>query len=209
MTYEEILALALSYSDRSDQETADRMDDFLRIVESRVNRIMKVQKMSYRAVIATVADQSYYGLPSDFSGLRDIQLNNGDKTTTLQYLTPEQMNTKSNDTGLAVDGTSDTIFYNIIADQLHITPAQVDNQLELTYYKNLTALTDVDSTNWLSSQYPDAYTFGLLVEISSFAKDQAAVAIWEQRFQQVTSEMELEDIDNRWSGTPLQIRRTD
>ena len=211
MTYQEIINLALSYSDRSDQETGERMDDFLRVVESRVNRNIKVQKMSYRATINTVKDQQYYGLPSDFSGLRDIQINHGNEATTMYMLTPEQMNLQSRiHVGAPTsDGATRNVYYSIIADQIQIHPPQENNAIEIVYYKNLTPLSDVDTTNWLSNGYPDAYTFGLLVEISSFAKDPEAVAIWEQRFNQVVSEISLEDVENRWSGTPLQVRRMD
>jgi len=203
MNYSEIIELALGYADRSDAEVTDRMDDFLKLVEARVNRKLEVRKMSTRSQINTVEGQAYYGLPTDFNGLRDIEIA-GDKTLTLRYLTPEQMNMQ---TQTSTDAYTQ-IYYTIVADQLQIHPTQSDNVLEIVYYQMLPALTDVDIENWLSFVAPDAYVFGLLVEINSFVKDATTAQLWDGRFEQVMDELETDDKDDRWSGTPLQVRVT-
>ena len=207
MNYEDIIATALSYSDReSDAELPSKLDNFLRIVESRIDRVLKVQRMTVRTLITTVENQEYYGLPDDFAGLRDIEIRSQDEDgvaskgrTTLKYLSPEQMN------NLANVGTSN-IFYAIIANQLQLTPTQDDKVLELVYYRKLPNLTSADNTNWMSEDNPDSYIFGLMVEISAFVKNAESTALWDSRFKTSLAEIDFDDSITRWSGTAMQMR---
>lgn len=200
MTYTEIIALAKSYADRFDTEVADNMDGFMRIVESRINRYLKTQKMSARLAITVVTDQELYDLPADFDGLRSIEVTatSGDSVTP-KFFTPEQINNR-------VESTNNGIAYSIIANQLQIQPAQSDATIELVYYQTLLPLTSTVATNWLGDDYPDCYVFGLLVEINSFVKDPITATAWDARFKESREEIDLNDQLSRWSGTPLQIK---
>lgn len=206
MNYSEITTLALGYSDRQDDDVIDRIDDFLRIVEARINRAIDVQKMSIRTEITTQADKKYYGLPSDFNGLRDIEIYSTDTPNsrdTLSYASPEQMNDYStNTTNLA----NAKIFYTIIANQLHIYPPQEDKQMEIVYFRKIPPLGATNNENWLSIDFPDLYVNGLLVEINSFVKDAEAAMLWDQRFNVSVNETNLDDKDARWSGPALVMR---
>jgi len=200
MEYNDIKELALSYADREDAEVTEKVDSFLRIVEARMNRFLRVRKMSSRAVLVTDEDQEYYGLPSDFNGLRDVVLRDtlDSKTrTTMQYLNPEQMNS------ITADHTG--AYYAIIGNQLQIRPAQENKILEITYFQRIVELDSINTSNWMSEDYPDAYVFGLMVEISSFTKDAEAAVMWEQRFNAAMVAIETTDIKNRWSGTSLRM----
>lgn len=204
MNYDEIVVAALQYSDRkNDIEINDNMDTFFRVVEARVNRKLQVQKMSVRTSIITIADQEYYGLPADFAGLRDIEVRGEDQSRarqTLHYLSPEQMNAYSGNLA------GKEIFYTIIANQLQIMPPQENKYLELVYYQHVPPITPQNDVNWLSTHHPDAYIFGLMVEINAFTKDAEGAALWDGRFVTAIKDIKDDDALTRWSGTPLQIR---
>jgi len=205
MNYSEIVNLVLKYSDRQDAEVSDRIDDFLKVVESRINRVLSVGKMTTRSQVTTVADQEYYGLPSDFAGVRDIEITSAENPSsrqTLQYLNPEQMNNLSTNTEVV----NNSIFYTIIANQIQVLPLQSDKILEIVYYQNLPALTSVDVENWLSYGSPDVYLFGLMTEVNAFVKDAEAANLWDSRFKESLAELTEDDAINRWSGSPLQMR---
>lgn len=217
MNYTEITDLALSYADREDTEVTSRIDSFLLLVESRINRKLKTLDMSARSVVdltTTDPDQKYFQLPDDFGGLRDIQVNLTDNASnlssvrTLTYVNPEQMNNLENSGAQVGDITGRRIYYTIIARQIQIYPPQAPvapngGTLEITYYQRVPPLTAADPNNWISDEFPDSYIHGLLVEISSFTKDRDAFAIWKSRFDESLDEIQTEDSDNRWSGTPL------
>ena len=209
MNYLAVKEIALSYSDReSDAELPAKIDSFLRIVEARVDRVLKVQRMTVRTLLTTVAGQEYYGLPSDFAGLRDIEVRSADTVDgeardrqTLSYLSPEQMNAVS-----SIDGGTVGIYYTIIANQLQISPPKDAKIMELVYYRKLPNLTENDNTNWLSEDNPDTYVFGLMVEISAFVKNEQSTALWDARFKESLAEIDLDDSKSRWSGVALQMR---
>lgn len=202
MNYNEIIDTALKYSMRIDQETADMMDTFLRIVEARMNRILNVSKMSHRATLTLSEDKNYYGLPAGFRTLRDIQINpNSIEETGLSpvYVSPEEMN-------MLINISSTRCSYTIIANQLQVYPL-LDNQvLEIVYSRDIPPLGPDNQNNWASVDSPDAYVFGLLVEISSSAKDNEAGKLWEARFKGALSSMQLDDDISRWSGPQLRIQ---
>jgi hypothetical protein len=95
-------------------------------------------------------------------------------------------------------------FYNIIANQLVIQPVIDDTYiLEIVYYGNVLPLTGSAPNNWVATNHPDCYIFGLLVEINSFMKDPAATQGWDARFTQTIAEMTEADEVLVYSGTPL------
>ena len=61
--------------------------------------------------------------------------------------------------------------------------------------------------NWLSTDHPDIYIFGALVEVNGFVKDSQSAALWEERYSGSLGELRDNDLDVRWGqGTPLRIR---
>ena len=214
MNHAEITSLALSYADRSDSEVTSRINDFILIVEARVNRFLKVRQMSVRTTIITALNQEYYGLPNDFAGIRDIEVSDpstGLNRITLLYLNPEQMNNKVRNSQMDNEFATGTpqetqIYYTIIANQLQIYPTQDSKTLELVYFQHLPVLANTTPNNWLADLAPDAYVFGILTEISAFVKDAEAAQLWNTRFMGVLDGLAVNDQDERWSGTPLQIR---
>ena len=203
MNYDDIKSAALQYADKDKaSHVIDNIDWFLRVVESRISRTLKISKMTARATLPLLQDQEYYGLPDDFAGVRDVEirtdLTSRDRTT-LRYLSPEQMNTQAANSGV-------TLSYTIIANQIQIFPPQADKLLEIVYYQRIPELKSAAPVNWLSNYNPDAYIFGLLVEISSFLKDDNATQMWESRFQGSISGITHDDAITRWSGTALTIK---
>ena len=189
---------------RTDQDTIDMMDSFLVIVEARLNRALDIKDMYFRAVLETEEAQGYYGLPSGFMSMRDIQIeatiSGGDKITPV-YVSPEVMNAAITRVPEYLTGA----VYTIIANQIQIYPAQDNQLLEVTYRKRLDALSTNTPQNWLSVQSPDAYIFGLLVEINAYAKDGESAQIWESRFSNTISVLNQQDKETKWSGGILRI----
>ena len=195
MNYEQIRTLALSYSDREDEEVISRIDDFILMAEARFNRAFEVGDMATRAVLTLVEGLDYYPLPPDFAGLRGITI---DGCNTPEYLTIEQVNEA------ALTG-ADTLSYTIIGNQLWINPGQ-SAPVEIVYYQKIRNLSEADPTNWISNDFPDAYIFGILVEINSFVKDGESMQHWDTRFKETVQQMDYSDKIRRWSGTSLQTR---
>lgn len=200
MTYDELTTQAKAYADRYDTEVVTNMTAFFAFAEARINRSIKVREMVSRAKMRLNEGQEYYPLPADFAGIRDIELAPTDgKRKTLHYVSPEQAN---------IVAESQTAFtgYTIIANQLHIVPAQGNSVVEIVYYQKLMPLGAENESNWLSETYPDAYLSAVLAEIELFVKNGDAANIWHVRFNDTMADIDTNDMKERWSGTPLQVR---
>lgn len=205
MNYDEIKALALSYADREDQDVIDRMPLFFSMTEAQINKSIDVDKAYHRARMAMVEGQEYYALPTDFNGLRDIEISSPEppnSRSTPQYLSPEQFNNSMSDGSTAS-------YYTILADQIQISPSTAGCYIEIVYSQALAPLTPDNAENWLSISDPDVYVFGILVEISAYTKDGQAAGAWKDRFNSSVDIMNHKDKIDRWSGTTLQIRVED
>jgi hypothetical protein len=201
MNYSEIVDLTLGYADRQDTEVTSRMDLFMRVTESRINRLLMTLDMSSRAKTVMDATKEYYPLPSDYSVMRSIKVidnNNSASRVTLLQVNDEQMS------NLVNNGDTQLPCYTIISGDIHVQPFfDSDHSLEINYFKTIPPLSTSIANNWLSDSNPDAYVFGLLVEINSFVKDAEASALWDGRFQQAISEITTQDAKSTWSGTSL------
>jgi len=209
MNYTEIKNTALAYSDRQDSTAVvANMDNFLRIVEARMNRLMTIENLSIRYQFpAPNPTDGRYSLPADFSALQDISIitvADITKRTTLLLINPEQMN---NATSASNNTSWLKRFYNIIANQLVIQPVIDDtNILEIVYYGKVLPLGVINTDNWIATNHPDVYVFGLMTEINSFMKDGVAAEAWNARFVQAVSEITFADDQLVYSGPPLIMR---
>lgn len=200
MNYTDVINTSLSYSDRANSdEIQANMDNFLRIVEAKVNRKLQTRNQSKRAQIVLTADTEYYALPSDFAGLRTIFTVVENERKNFEYVTPEKMN-------VHITNNLNEYVYTIMGNSLQIHPTFDDTILQIMYYQRVTPLTSTNDTNWLSNYAPDAYIFGTLCEINYFAKDVQTAGIWEARFNLIIDDIDLEDAKDRWSGPPPVIR---
>lgn len=206
MNYNEIVEATKAYTDRFDTEVSNNIDTFIRVAESKINRLLKTREQTKRAYILTVTDQEYYVLPPDYRGLRDIQLNtdlpqNPHQTLPMTYINPEQMNVRRNQ----IYGGK--LYYTIISNQIHIYPCQESGKsFEIVYYQKVPALTVTNANNWLSDEYPDIYIAGINSEIEYFVKNYAVAKEWAGRMALAIDELDFSDEEERWSGAPLQMR---
>ena len=201
MNYADIVSLTLGYADRQDTEVTSRMDLFMRVTEARVNRVLMTLDMSNRAKTPMDSNTEYYSLPTNYSVMRSIKVidnTNSASRVTLLQVNPEQM------ANIVNNGETQFPCYTIISGNIHVQPFYDDaHSLEIDYFQTLPPLSTNLTNNWLSDSNPDAYVFGLLVEINSFIKDGEATSLWDGRFQQAMSEITLNDAKSTWSGTSL------
>jgi len=206
MNYTEIKDMALGYSDRQDTEVTGKMDLFLKMVESKINRALETQPMIATVQTVLVDNVFEYTLPTDFLSIKDIKIVNTDNEN---YSYPMEMSSPERVTTFRLDG-SDQRIYAIIGNTVQICSnpydATLNLVLEISYYQKLPALTSGATTNWVSNNHPDAYIFGLMVEINAYVKDAEATMLWENRFNGVLSEITAQDIRYLWGGPTLKIK---
>jgi hypothetical protein len=196
MNYSELQTVAFEYADCSaDTSTTARYDDFLRLVEARLNRVTFTREQEGESYTTLVDDTYLYALPTDFGRLRSlgvkVDLNTASETA--QFVPPEFY-----DTYVASNG--EVYIYTTYGSNVKIWPVVDSYILEILYYKKIPALTAVAPTNWVSSNHPDLYLYGLVTEICSFRKDFETSKLWEERFFGTLTLLADQNDKTKWSG---------
>lgn len=208
MNYTEIKTLAYAYADRDDAETQARYDDFLKLVESKVNRAMKVREASDSKTydFSLLASSNELDLPVDYGGMRNIFYFDGQEIP-MKLASPSRVSTsrkESENFTMPFD-----ILYYIEGEKINCSYELGQGGTEsviMSYYKKAPPLTSGAANNWLSDDYPDVYTFGVRAEIAAFVKNMKSAAEWEARMEKAIGEIVTADVDERWGGDVLQMR---
>lgn len=200
MNINEIKDSVVLYSDRSDLTDA-AFSTFIQVVESRVNRALQTRNQSKSAFIATSIDVYRYALPDDFAGMRDVSIatNLCNDKISLDYVAPSSLNHFAKTQEL-------TNLYSIVGNELHLSNCYEGKLIEIIYYQRIRPLTTSTPNNWLSDKYPEVYIQGIMVEVSSFAKDPESAQLWETRFTSSLDQMQHEDSVDRWSGPTMSVK---
>jgi hypothetical protein len=172
------------------------IDDFLDIAEARVNRALRIRPQVSTATATATAGVDYVALPSDFIALKGAYTS-GDSKFSLEYRTVEQMNN--------VDpGAGRPRYFTIRGDNM-VFPANADDayEVELTYYAKFPALSDSQTTNWLTTNFPQVLLYGSLQAAAEFIHDDEQVAKWGQLFQNALAELKVADMDESFGPSPI------
>jgi hypothetical protein len=98
MDYSEIVEASLSFADRTDTETVAKIPVFIKMVESKINRVLRTQEIEVVETLIPFEDGddpgSYVILPSNFSEIREATVFDEDTNEyyTMQYITPKVFN---------------------------------------------------------------------------------------------------------------------
>lgn len=74
-----------------------------------------------------------------------------------------------------------------------------------SYYKRLTPLSVSNTTNWMIADAPDLILFAALCEAAPYLQDDARVALWEKKYDQIKRRIQANDEQEEFSGSPLQV----
>ena len=192
-TYSELKTAIANWLDRSDLD--DRIPEFIQLAEARHRRDFKIRRMETRVTANTIADTEYYSLPDNFVAMRNIQLNTDPKTS-LEYLTPEQL-----DRVRAGSNTGKPKAYSIIGNNFQLRPIpDAVYEIEMLYYKYFTALSDSNTTNDMLTYHPDLYLYGALVEAEPYLQNDKRIQTWAGFYDRAKQDLITTNERDRHSG---------
>ena len=198
-TYSELKTAIANWLDRSDLD--DRIPEFIQLAEARHRRDFKIRRMETRVTANTIADTEYYSLPDNFVAMRNIQLNTDPKTS-LEYLTPEQM-----DRVRAGSNTGKPKAYSIIGNNFQLRPIpDAVYEIEMLYYKYFTALSDSNTTNDMLTYHPDLYLYGALVEAEPYLQNDKRIQTWAGFYDRAKQDLITTNERDRHSGVAQTTR---
>lgn len=181
------------------QDLTSVIPTFISLAEADLNRSVRHRQMLGRAT--TTLDSHFTALPTDFLEAKNVQLNTN-PLTSLKYVTMEHA-----DLLRRGDATGQPKYYTIIGDTLEVVPVpSTDYEIELTYYKQIPALSDDNLTNWLINSHPDVYLYGTLMQSAPYLKDDERVGVWGSLYRQFVSDLNLSSDKAESSGSTLVMR---
>lgn len=192
-TYSELKSTISSWLDRTDLDTV--IPDFIVLAEARHKRDFKIRRMETRVTTNTIEDSEFYTLPDNYVAMRNIQLNTNPKTS-LEYLTPEQM-----DRIHAGSSKGKPKAFSIIGNNIQIRPIPDSvYEIEILYFKHFTALSDSNTTNDLLTHHPDVYLYGSLVEAEPYLNNDKRIDTWASFYDRAKRDIIESNERDRHSG---------
>ena len=89
-------------------------------------------------------------------------------------------------------------------DSLTFGPTpDADYALVGSYYKRLAALSDSNTTNWLTDDYPELIRFAALCEATPYLQEDQRIPVWEAKYQQVKQRIERLERREKTAGSRL------
>jgi hypothetical protein len=171
----------------SRNDLADAAGGFIQLAEaqmarrfvSRLGSGMNVpRRLMIRANLSLEQGTEYLSAPADFLG--PLQLNlDGNHAGRLGYLDLSTFELRR--------ARNDLIgaprFYTVVGSELRFLPvAEAVYDLKITYLCRPPALGDSNPTNWILTDYPDAYLYGALTASAPYLKDDGRITVWSTLF---------------------------
>lgn len=203
-SYSELKSSVANWLNRSDL-TTEIQDDFIKLTEADINSKLRIRSMIAQASITIDAETE--NLPTGFLQIRDFYILSGATKIPLRYVTPSQMDQLK---GTSVTGCPSA--YTILGDTLRFMPKpDASYSGILNYYKTFDALSDSNTSNFILSSHPAIYLYGSLFHASNFLGgiDPKQVSVWQSMYGTALERLELNDREDQFSGSPLQIRSED
>ena len=200
-TYTELKTSLANWLNRSDL-TTEIGDDFIKLTEADLN-----SKLRVRAMIAQVnitVDAETEALPTDFLQIRNFYILSGQTKTPLVYTTPASMDTTS---GTSTTGKPTT--FTILGDTLRFSPKpDATYTAVMNYFKKFPALSSTNATNYILASHPAIYLYGSLFHAANFLGgiNPQQVQTWQQMYATAMERLELNDREDEYNGSPLQVR---
>ena len=174
---------------------------FIALAETQMQREIRHHKMMQRS--EAEIDTRYFVLPNDWIETVRFHVSD-DRPTRLELTSMDDMLQLRE---LNANTSGRPTHYAHIGDQLEVfpTPSGVFD-VELLYYQKIPTLSDSVATNWLLTDYPDAYLYGALMQAAPYLDNDQKMQVWAGLYGSAVNSINAESKKARYSGAGMRIR---
>lgn len=195
--YSELNTAVANWLSRSD--LTSRIPEGIALCEAKMNRYLRAKAQETKDAAFAIASE-YVNLPSNFGEVKSFHIN-GNPTQRLELMGDAMMV----ETYQGVSGKPKN--YNIVGSQFRFgPPPDASYTATLVYILKVPALTGSATTNWMITNNPDCYLYGVNAEMCGLMDDEAGEAKWNERFYRVMGEIQYETAKARWGGGSVAAR---
>lgn len=180
-------------------EFSAAIDTFIDITELKLSRELKIPAFRRRATSSLTSGDPFITMPDDMVSLEGFHIIDSNVRSLLLLRSDEFMlEYWPNRTS-----TGTPRYYAYFDDDtLYVAPTPSTNfPVELSYRRRLPALSNSNTTNWLTDNASDALLYGSLVEAAAFNRNYALqeryLGMYQNAVQNITQEQQVRNsIDN-------------
>ena len=160
-------------------DLTDKIPDFIRVAESRMNRKLRVLLQETESPLTATIGSRLMAVPTRFGTPISLWLETYQPRDELKYRTAEDMPVTTD------NGGSD--YYTVDGDYI-----ATENPADIAYSYTLRYWTKFDiastSTNTVLTNYPDIYIYGTLVASTAWTQDMSQLQFWAQQRDEAMAE---------------------
>ena len=152
-------------------DLTDYIDGFIDMFEADVDNDLRT--VWQEATVDVTPSSGRITLPADFLNARQVRA----KTNPTVNLTPTTLDFI--DTRYR-DRPSGTPRYYAVSNGTMLILPTTTSDIELTYYQEITKLSDANTTNWLLEMSPQMYLYGAAIHSAPLLHDDQRIQLWGQ-----------------------------
>ena len=186
-TYAELKTAIGNYLGRGD--LTDRADECIDRVEAKFRRRLRLRPMESTATGTFASGTATIALPTDFLQVISFtyEISSG-VPRELRPITPQQGD------GLEYGESGLPTWYAFVDGLIRLYPTPDDAySYTLRHYAKFSPLSASNTTNFLLTDYGDAYEYGCYAEACAYTGDTAELSKWKMGFEEVIAEIKKSD----------------
>lgn len=196
-TFAELKSAVSDFLNRDDLDSV--IPTFIALAESQFSRDIRHWRMESRSSLTINAE--YVDLPDDW--IETISINAGN-TRPIKLASREAIADKRID---SQDTAGTPQFYAHIAGKLEFYPTPDGTYTgEILYYGKIPTLSDSNTTNWLLTNFPDAYLYGALIHSAPYLQEDERSVVWAQMYGAVVQKINQSSDLATMSGSGLTMK---
>lgn len=175
-----------------------QIPDLIALAEAKLSSDLSARAMETRTSLSVSAGNAYVNLPSDMLEMARLTLQTN-PVITLKYASADEL---SADFPFNVSGRPSV--FAVIGGQLQLAPVPDANyNLELVYQQRIPALSNSNPSNWLLSNWPNAYLYGTLTAAQPYIANDARLTTFQALYREAVDG--INGID-WYSGSTMRVR---
>lgn len=181
------------------QDLTAQIPTFIQFCEADLNNRLRCREQIVRA--EATSNNEFVQLPSDWVEAINLQIVDGQNP--LRYVTLDEADIIKHE-----HRYQRVHAYSLMNGAIELVPEPSDNvDIEMVYYRNIPALSDTNTSNWLLARAPDVYLYGALTHAAPFLLDDQRIQVFGGIYAGRVSALNEEAQKSMHSGSPL-IART-
>jgi hypothetical protein len=197
--YGELKTAVANWLERDDLTA--RIPEFIAMAEDMIAKDVRIRIRAMETSTDLTVSSQTVALPTGFIGARRLYLD-GTPKKRVEFVPPEEFWIRN-----LASQTSQPKYFTIEGDNLVFGPSPDATYTgKLLYYQRLTAFSDDSDTNSLLTEARGIYLFASLLESAPYLVDDARLAIWAVRYDDLAEKIHKADKRDRYTGAPLVAR---